>query len=131
EFGFATKISEKLKIDAVAFSTRINNPKQDQMSKEILTKKEAETLFDKMAQSIKQFLNPKQVKVVQDATGEKELSFDELDSNDTPSDGDVATIDGKPATEDITMPNGDVYTFPNGDGVLVIVPKKTEDDDEA
>lgn len=126
EFGFADRITEKVHLKAVAFSNKINTNKNDKEMSDVLTRTEAVGLFDRMFTNIKQALTPKQVKVLLDGTGEVEVTFDELETSATPADGDIGKIDGKLATEDILMPNGDLYTFPQGDGVLKIIVAEVE-----
>lgn len=128
QFGFATEISNKVQLKAVAFSKLFINQKSEEMAKEPLTKKEAETLLDKFANSLKQLFSPKQVKTVQDATG-VEIVFTELEPEDTPEVTDVATVDNVPADGDYVMPSGETYRFEAGALAEIIAAK--EDVEEA
>lgn len=113
QFGFATEISKKVQLNAVAFSRKFN-PKTNEMSKDALSKKDAETLLDKWANKLKQMLNPKQMKMVLDSTGDVEITFTDLAEDDVPGVDDVATIDGSPAEGEFVMPSGETYVFAGG-----------------
>lgn len=126
EFGFATQISKKVQLKAVAFSRKFNL-NQNEMSKETLTKDEAESMLDRMFNKMKQFFAPKQLKTVQDANG-TEIVFTDLEPDDTPSVGDVATINDTAAQGEHVMPNGETYVFE--DGKLTEIKAKEEDDNE-
>lgn len=125
EKGFITEIASVMK--AVA----LYKPKSNTMSKNALTKDEAETLLDKLENKIKNFLKPKKSKnkMVLDATGE-EVEFPDLEADDSPSVGDKATIDGKQAEGEHLMPNGDTYVFEAGT-LQEIKEAEEEEDDSA
>lgn len=116
DFGFVDNRIEVIQLKAVAFSNKIN--KENNMN-EGITKNEAVTLFERMFNNIKEILKPVQVKMVIDATGDVEIIFNDIEKTATPSDGDIAMIDGKLANGEHTMPNGDIYTF-NDKGELKI-----------
>ena len=108
EKGFVSEI-----VEFKAIANLINN-KSKQMSEQ-LSKKDAESMFDKFEKTLKAIFGktvPKN-KLVQDASG-TEINFTELDEDATPSVGDVATVDDSAANGDYTMPNGDVFTFVDG-----------------
>jgi hypothetical protein len=126
QFGFATEISKKVQLNAVAFSRKFN-PNPNEMSKDALSKKDAETLLDKWANKLKQMLNPKQMKMVLDATGDNEITFTDLAEDDVPGVDDVATIDGSPAEGEFVMPSGETYVF--AAGVLTEIKPKEEGGD--
>lgn len=113
EFGFATSISPKVQLKAVAFSKKFN-PNPNEMSKDALSKKDAETLLEKLERNIKQILKPKKLKMVMDSTGDTEITFTDLEPDDVPGVDDVATIDGSPAEGEFVMPSGETYVFAGG-----------------
>ena len=110
EKGF---VNEIIKFQAVA--TIDNNFNKD-MSEQ-LTKKDAENMFEKFGNSLKNYFNPKETapdnKIVQDANG-IDLDFKNVDAENEVQVGDEAVIDGKKANGDVTMPNGEIWKFENG-----------------
>lgn len=128
DLGFATQISKNVQLEAVAFSRKFNtNLNNEKMSKETLTKAEAETMLDKMFDSIKQLFAPKQVKVIQDAAG-VEITFPDLDPEDIPAIGDKAVVENIAANQEHVMPSGETYVFEAG--VLTAIKAKEEDPKE-
>jgi ATP-dependent Clp endopeptidase proteolytic subunit ClpP len=121
--GFVTEI---VQFQAVA---NLNNKNNENMS-EILTKKEAESLFEKFGNKLKSYFNPEN-KIVQDATG-MEIDFPDVEDGIEPIVGDTAIIDGKAADGDYTMPSGQVFKFVAGvlteivEGEAPAVPEPTE-----
>ena len=122
EKGFVSEI-----VEFKAIANLINN-KSKQMSEQ-LSKKDAESMFDKFEKTLKAIFGKSEPKnkLVQDASG-TEINFTELDEDATPSVGDVATVDDSAANGDYTMPNGDVFTFV--DGTLDVVVDAVEENDE-
>ena len=107
--GFITEIATVMK--AVAY---YKPKKKEQMSKEVLTKKEAESMLGKLGDRIKAFLDPKvKNKLIQDATG-VELDFTALTDEQTPAVGDLATVDGVAAEGEYLLPSGETYVFAEG-----------------
>lgn len=115
--GFITEIAVVMK--AVArFNENSNKSKtKNEMSKENLTKKEAEGLFAKFEEKMKSLFSSNtrpQAKLVQDANG-VEIDFYELEEDATPSVGDKANVDGQPADGEYVMPSGETYVFTDGE----------------
>ncbi len=116
EKGFITEIAKVM--SAVALY-RPKNKKNTKMSKEVLTKKEADKKFKSLGDALNGILNIVKSKekavnlIVQDANG-VEIDFTELETDATPKVGDKATIDGEPATGEYVMPNGETYVFEDG-----------------
>jgi ATP-dependent Clp protease, protease subunit len=109
EKGFVNEIIE---FKAVAkFGNTENNMSEN------LTKKEAENLFEKFGNKLKEIFNPENEalsnKIVQDATG-TEIDFLDLKQEDAIIEGVKAKVEGKNADGDYLLPNGDKYTFENG-----------------
>ena len=123
--GFITEIARVMK--AVAYYKPKNKEK---MSKEVLTKNEAETMLSKLGDRIKAFLDPKiKNKLIQDATG-IEIDFTGLEDEQTPVIGDVATIEGSAAEGEYLLPNGETYVFVAG-ALTEIKPVEGGGDDSA
>jgi len=111
--GFATAIQQDIQVKAMAYF-KTNHLKQDNMSKNALTKDEAETLLDKFSNKIKAFFDDKpKAKIVQDATGQ-DIDFTDLGEDSMPTVGDAATINGSQAEGSVVMPNGETYVFEAG-----------------
>lgn len=122
--GFITEIASVMK--AVA----LYKPNHKNMSKETLTKDEAQSMLDGFLTKIKNALKGKTKpvnKIVQDATGQ-EIDFYELDEDASPSIGDKATIDNSPADGEILMPSGETYVFVSGE--LTEIKPSEEDETE-
>lgn len=101
--GFVTEIAHSLK--AVAkIDLNQPNPMNDSKLKK---------LFRSMFNLAKSAGIDAYALVLQDANG-AEIDFPDLSEGETPKEGDKATIDGKPAEGDVTMPDGSVYTFKEG-----------------
>ena len=102
EKGFVSEI-----VEFKAVATLTNN----KMEKTV-TKEDVEGIFAKFA---KKFFAKKEVenKVIQDANG-IEITFTELSNSDAPKIEDKATVEGKNASGEYLMPNGDKFTFENG-----------------
>ena len=127
QLGFATGIYQVTQLKAVAYFKKYNLNKE-QMSKEVLTKTEAQSMFKKMGDSIKAFLDPKiKNKLVQDATG-IEIDFTGLEDEQTPVIGDIATIEGSAAEGEYLLPNGETYVFVAGALTEIRVAEGTEQD---
>lgn len=116
--GFATEIATTMR--AVAFYNHKNKSiKNIDMSKEVLTKNEAEkkfSLLEKGLEKIQNLLSGKNktsALVLQDANG-VEIDFTDLEDTATPEVGDVATIDGKEASGEFVMPDGRTFVFEAG-----------------
>tara|TARA_B110001450_G_scaffold253760_1_gene277829 strand:+ start:42 stop:1157 length:1116 start_codon:yes stop_codon:yes gene_type:complete len=113
QLGFATGVYQPTELKAVAY-LKNHNLKRNQMSKEVLTKKEAESMLGKLGDRIKAFLDPKvKNKLIQDATG-VELDFTALTDEQTPAVGDLATVDGVAAEGEYLLPSGETYVFAEG-----------------
>lgn len=126
--GFATGEYQKTELKAIAYFKK-NNLKPSNMSKDALTKDEANNLLEGLLEKIKNFVNPKikiKAKLVQDANG-AEIDFTDLEQDDTPSIGDNATIDGVTAEGEILMPSGETYVFVAGELTEI---KTAESEDE-
>jgi ATP-dependent protease ClpP protease subunit len=82
---------------------------------EQLTKKDAENLFEKFGNKLKEYFNPEKPdnKIVQDANG-VEIEFVNLSDSDKPQEGNEAFIENKKASGEYTMPNGEIWNFENG-----------------
>lgn len=116
ELGIATTIQPQQK--AVA---KLNNEKEKQ-----------ETLMNKLNKKLNQILSVltpaiKAELILQDSTG-VEIIFTELIETDQPEKGDVATVDGKKADGDYTMPDGSIMSFTNGELSEVKPAENAEDD---
>ena len=121
--GFITEIATVMK--AVAY---YEPKKNKQMSKEVLTKNEAETMLGKLGDRIKAFLDPKvKNKLIQDATG-VELDFTALTDEQTPAVGDTASVEGVAAEGEYLLPSGETYVFAAGELTEI---KSTEGDDDS
>lgn len=121
--GFITEIATVMK--AVA---KFNPNKNRQMSKNNLTKEEAQGMFSKFEEKMKNlFGNKPKAKLVQDANG-TEIDFTELEEDDTPSVGDKATIDGSAAEGEHVMPSGETFVFEGGE-LTEIKPSEEEDEE--
>ena len=113
QLGFATGNYQNTELKAVAYFKKYNL-KNNQMSKDVLTKKEAESMFDKLSNKIKAFLDTKiKNKMVIDSTG-AEIDFPDVEDDSTPAIGDAATVEGVAAEGEYLMPNGDAYVFNAG-----------------
>lgn len=111
-------------------NSKNRNLKSNQMSKDNITKEEVEGTFDKILNKLgfKGSKSEPKNKMVLDATGEVEIDFPDLEANDTPSVGDMATVDGSPAMGEHLMPNGETFVFAAGE-LMDIKPKEDEVDD--
>lgn len=112
ELGFATEISKKIPLNAVAFSKKLNsNLNTTQKMSQTLTKKETVSFIDKLLAKAfgKSDEGPKGLKIQLDANG-GEIEFPQLEENDTPSVGDETTAeDGS-----YVMPSGETYVIADG-----------------
>ncbi len=118
EKGFVSQIIE---FKAVA------NLNKRKMSKE---KKEGNELLRAMnALFAKHFGKDAVNKMMQDASGEVEINFIDLDAETNPVVGDKAEIDGKPAVGEYLMPSGETFVFEGGE-LKEIKPKEEEEEDE-
>ena len=117
--GFATLIKQELK--AVAYY----KPKINEMeNKEVMKKLSA---FEVILKKIASFIKPKAL-MLQDVNG-VEIDFgNEIETPEQIVVGVKATIDGSPATDDHTMPTGEVYKFEAGE-LKEIVPVETENEE--
>lgn len=111
--GFATGKLERVPLNAVAFSQKLNsNLNTSKMAKETLDQKGAEKLVDTLIKGLKGILNgskPKGLKVVLDAEA-GEIEFPDLNPDDTPSVGDATTAeDGE-----YLLPSGETYVVADG-----------------
>ena len=110
ELGFATEIKSPQK--AVA---KLNNKKEEtSLMNEI--QKTLNAIYNKV-KGIKNEL------VLQDASGEKELVFADLEPTDVAEVGQMATVDGEPADGEFIMPDGSTLVFTKGE-LTEIKPKE-------
>ncbi|SOC79824.1 ATP-dependent Clp endopeptidase, proteolytic subunit ClpP [Salinimicrobium sediminis] len=126
--GFITEIATVMK--AVALLKTKTNPNSKQMAKDSLTKEEAQGMFAKFEEKMKNLFGggkKPEAKLVQDANG-NEIDFPDLAEDDTPSVGDKATIDGAAAEGEHVMPSGETYVFTAGE-LTEIQPKEEEAED--
>lgn len=109
EKGF---VNEVIEFKAVAEYNKFNNDMSEQ-----LTKTEALGWFEKLENLLTNKKTPKETapdnKIVQDANG-VEIDFYNLEPTDEITKDAEAKIDGKKATGDYTMPNGQLFKFENG-----------------
>lgn len=105
DLGFATQ----LQATQIAVAKLHNNKE----SKE-------ESLMNKLERKLDSIMNMltgkssiKAELVLQDATGVS-ITFPDLSANDVPALEDKATVDGKPADGEFTMPDNTIYTFKSG-----------------
>jgi len=95
---------------------------------EVKLNKEDKGLINKLIDKISnKFAGNVKNKIVQDGSG-AEIDFFELEEDATPKDGDKAKIEGSNANGEYVMPSGETYSF--ADGILTIVPKEDEEDEE-
>ena len=105
-------LKEKGFVDEIVEFKAVANFNNKKMSKETVTKKEVEGLFEKFFNKFFKKEKPTN-KVVQDANG-VEITFTDLASEDNPAIEDKATVEGVNAKGDYLLPNGNTYTFENG-----------------
>lgn len=108
EKGF---VNEIVKFKAVAIYDKNKNDKNDNKmdEKQQETIKKMDTFMDKFSN----FFSKSKNKIIQDAKG-IEIDFPDVKENETPKNGDSATIDGKKAEGDVVMPDGSTMIFKNG-----------------
>lgn len=106
EKGFITGISEKS--NAVAYY----KPKQKTMKNLSKDEKEKVTGFYNFMKGLFNGSGTKNL-VLQDGNG-KEIEFPDLESNETPKEGDKANTGGNPASGEIVMPDGKIWIFNDG-----------------
>lgn len=125
EYGFITEIATVMK--AVALLKP--NSKSNQMAKDSLTKEDAQGMFAKFEEKMKNLFGggkKPEAKLVQDANG-TEIDFTELEEDDTPAVGDKATVDGSPADGEYVMPSGETFVFAAGELTEI---KEAEEEEE-
>lgn len=137
EKGFITEIAQVMQAVALYRPNNKNSKnksnKKTKMSKETLTKKEANKRFKSLGETLNGILNIVKSKgkavnlIIQDANG-TEIDFTELEADATPKVGDKATIDGEPATGEHVIPSGETYVFE--DGALAEIKEAGEDENE-
>lgn len=128
ELGFLTEVLEKkVETRAVAYKSI------EKMS--TVTKKE----FEAKSNALENLINRIGKKlgigatnlVVQTAVGEGEtaleLEFPDLADDATPAVGDMATVDGSPATGTHVMPSGETYVFEAG-ALTEIIPEESDEE---
>ena len=124
--GFATSITENIPMKALAFSKEFknnSNPKnKNKMSKDVLNKRDATSLVDKLLAGIKAIF-PKALKTVQDAEG-VDIVFPDLEENDTPEVGSVTEV--KEGT--FLMPSGETYVVADN-AITEIIPVAEDNED--
>lgn len=116
ELGIVTEESP-LKVAACA-DINLNTNKMNE--------KDTKTLFGELLAFLKGKAEPKNV-VVYTATQEP-VDFFELAEDASPSVGDKANVNGKPASGEITMADGNVYVFENGELVEIREAGMTEEE---
>lgn len=129
QHGFITEIATVMR--AVALLKPDTNSKSKKMAKEGLTKEEAQGLFSKFEEKMKNLFggNKPQAKLVQDANG-TEIDFTELEEDDTPSVGDKATVDGSAAEGEYVMPSGETFVFTGGELTEIKTEEEEEEEEE-
>tara|TARA_R110002012_G_scaffold190633_1_gene358201 strand:- start:9850 stop:10974 length:1125 start_codon:yes stop_codon:yes gene_type:complete len=123
EKGFITEIATVMK--AVAKY----EPNFTKMSRKDDNKKKVNGLMKNIEGAFNKFFGSEdapKMKMVTDANG-IEIDFTELEEDDTPSVGDIATIDGSAAEGEHVMPNGETFVFTAG-ALTEIKPDESEDD---
>jgi ATP-dependent protease ClpP protease subunit len=139
DYGFYTEIENIYSSEnsLIFNSLRILNTKsrtinKKNMSKEVLTKKEADKKFNSLGETLNKIMNKLTGKestkalLVQDANG-TEIDFPDVETDAEPQVGDKANIDGNPADGEYVMPSGDTYVFVSGE--LTEIKTETEEDD--
>ena len=115
DMGFATQIQP-----AQLAVAKLHNNKEEK----------EESLMNKLERKLDSILNmlsgkPKAELRLQDATG-VEIVFPDLAANDTPVLDDKATVDGKPADGEFTLPDGTIFTFKAGQVAEIETTKEEE-----
>lgn len=127
EFGFYTEIENVYSAENTLIfnslkkrnSKNRTRTKTKNMSKEALTKKEADKKFKSLDETLNGIMNFIKGKskvsnlIVQDANG-VEIDFTELEADAIPKKNDTATVDGTPASGEYVMPTGETYVFVDG-----------------
>lgn len=84
-----------------------------------------QSLMNKITQKLDAILNKltgvKAELVLQDSTGVS-ITFPDLSANDTPAKDDKALVDGKPAEDEYTMPDGTIFKFEKGVVADIVAP---------
>lgn len=125
EKGFYTEIEEVMV--AVAKIRTNNNPKNDiEMSKNKKKSKALKMLKDGINALTAIFADP----TAKDVTTEDgdTIVFPDLEADETPAEGDSATVDGNAAEGSYTLPDGTVYEFT--DGSLTTITEGEEEEEE-
>jgi len=101
------------------------NKKEDEMeNKEVIEKI---SLIENMFNKVMKVLSPPKNIIVQDVNG-VEIDFQEIETAEQISVGDIAVIDGSPATGDYVLPSGETYVFEAG-ALTEIKEVETEEED--
>lgn len=130
ELGFATSLSKRVALDAVAFSKKLNSNLNTSktMAKESLNQDEAVNLLESLLTAAKNFgkkkgaKKPKGLKIVLDANAGA-IEFPELNPDDTPAVGDKTTAEDG----DYLLPSGETYVVSGGE-LSEIKPAESDDD---
>lgn len=132
EYGFFTELEDVEVVEIeVMNSIKKNNIQNRQKIQNNMSEKNKTAERKSIMQKIENFLKGSRNKIVFTADN-SELDFYELDDDATPSVGDKAKFDGKPAGDsndgEYTMSSGEVYKF-TGEELTEIVAKEDEEDD--
>lgn len=132
EFGFYTELENVMVADREVFNSLKQKRNINTMSKDT---KSTENLWAEIKNSVNKFLGAKEGaknKIVYTASNDS-LDFYELGDDDTPSVGDKATFDGKPAGESndgtYIMASGETYKF-TGEELMEIIAATEDTEDE-
>ena len=130
EFGFYTEMENVLVVDTEVFNSlkeQRHNLNNNKMSKKSGI---AKTVLN----SVRKHLGLETLNLVMHTADSLELDFYELEAGDTPSVGDKATYDGKPAGDSndgtYVMASGETYKF-TGEELSEIIPVDEAADDAA
>lgn len=130
DLGFATEISPPVALKPVAryrpSKSNLKTKNKKNMSKSKDNKKGWSKFFKRLEKKIDDAIGAKGMATIQDGTG-TEIEFPDVEEGTNPVVGDKATVDGKPATGDHLMENGDTWVF--ADGKLSEIKKKDSEDD--
>ena len=101
--GFATLLNEPILAKAYL---NLNNDKQ--------MNKEDRSWIESKFEAIQNLFTKKIVNIVLQDNNGLEIEFPEVMDGESPAIGDVATVDGQPASGEYLMPDGSTYVFVDG-----------------
>jgi ATP-dependent Clp protease, protease subunit len=120
EIGFANAAPDQMSAIAKKFNygkfKAVARFKPDnKMSKEAITKEEAEGIFAKFEKSVKALFGSDETKALKMTSADgTEIDFFELKEGDKVESGVKAKVDSKNAKGDFVMPSGETYKFEDG-----------------